>query len=316
MNLVVFIPKDYVESYRVIKGVPLGFSENEIMDNITSNIKIRSIERLARRQKITTDDNNETFKLIPLETVKIGFEGSDIPEKVSLFGICGMKVSIYVPRVRQCYNCGRLGHTSTRCKSARRCYKCGVEECNGLKCILCNGKNHSARDRLMCPVWEKEMDINKIMTIKKIASKEVLSTYSIHQNFSLLDNYEKNYPKLDINEENVQNKNVKANEVLKKHSYASRLVQRRLVPAQKPHYHLESYTSDSSNHVPFFENKELKENKLTIQQMVDMLSRLVDSNDVSHPSKKVTSTNDYNMEHNADRKMNKQRETNLFKTSK
>jgi len=72
--------------------------------------------------------------------------------------------------------------------------------------ILFNAKNHSAKDKQICPIWAKKQVINKIMTIKKIARKEVFSTYSVSQNYSLLENYDGNFPPF---------KDLKVNAVLK-----------------------------------------------------------------------------------------------------
>jgi len=98
--------------------------------------------------------------------------------------------------VRQWFKCGRLGHPAFTCKSSERCKKSGDKESLGT-CILFNAENHSAKDRQICPIRAKEQDINKIMTIKKIARKEVLSTYSVSQNYSLLENYYGNFSPLN-----------------------------------------------------------------------------------------------------------------------
>jgi len=110
-----------------------------------------------------------------------------------------------------------------------------------LECILSNAKNHSAKDRQIFTIWAKEQDINKVMTIKKVARKEVLSTYSVSQNFSLLENYDGNFLPVNKQDSQTQNKELKENAVFKN-----------TVPVQKPHFHLEPYTNDTSDHVPFF----------------------------------------------------------------
>jgi len=81
--------------------------------------------------------------------------------------------------------------------------------------ILFNAKNHSAKDRQIWPIWAKKQDINKIMTIKKIARKEVLSTYSVSQNYSLLENYDGNFSPFKKQDSQTQNKDLKVNAVLK-----------------------------------------------------------------------------------------------------
>jgi len=50
MNIVAFIFRNFVEPWGIIKGVPTGFSDQEILENVSSPVKINFIERLVSRK--------------------------------------------------------------------------------------------------------------------------------------------------------------------------------------------------------------------------------------------------------------------------
>ncbi|XP_067643897.1 uncharacterized protein [Eurosta solidaginis] len=213
-NIRVFIPKSMVETYGVIKQVPQDFSDKEIMENIISDVKVTSVTRILRRDI----DNKDNF--IPTFTVKISFAGVEIPESVKIFFV-DMKVHHFIPKVRQCYNCGRLGHTKKTCKSKNRCILCGNEtgcesKCvtGNNKCILCGQNGHVSLNQDKCQKWTQEKNITEIMTIKKLSRREAYDTYKQLNNytnrFDLLD--EEQFPNLPtqkpktVNRDNIINR--------------------------------------------------------------------------------------------------------------
>ncbi|XP_036347350.1 uncharacterized protein LOC118756710 [Rhagoletis pomonella] len=70
-NMRPFIPKSMVETTGVARQIPLNFTEQEIKNNIVSDIPITSITRITRR------DPNDKEKFIPTYSVKIAFEELD-----------------------------------------------------------------------------------------------------------------------------------------------------------------------------------------------------------------------------------------------
>lgn len=238
-NMRAFVPYSFLETYGVIRDIPVFLSEEDIMHNIQSPFKVKSVKRFRRR--ITNEKNEEIFE--PTYSVKIGFAGNDLPNEVIL-NYTILKVDQYYPPVRQCRNCGRIGHTQNGCRSAKRCLMCGKAggcnpSCGIIKCILCNGSDHQSHEKNKCSKWMEEQDVKKIMTIKKISRREVYETYRQNR-FSILDNYEDDFPVLS-KPENIKNKDEEVNNVIIKKRY-NKVVRQPNRGRQLQH------ASDSNNH--------------------------------------------------------------------
>lgn len=191
-----FLPRTALEIYGVVRGVPECFNEYDILKNARSAATIVSVMRFKRKDPL----NDNTY--IPTTTIKIGFSGNDVPKEI-IFEHTKLNVDIYIPPLRQCVNCGRLGHTKLGCKSDKRCLQCGKTECSNKECdtnacILCGRNGHSSKDKDKCPHWEKEMSVNRIKTVKKMTRKEVLDTYfpKNSNRFDILANEEENFPSI------------------------------------------------------------------------------------------------------------------------
>ncbi|XP_073828562.1 uncharacterized protein [Musca autumnalis] len=187
-----FIPRNFVETFGVIRNVPLCFSEEDLLKGIVADRKVASVSRFTRK---------EGTEIRETETVKVGFSGDDHPAWV-VFNYTVLVVNTYYPAVRQCFNCGRLGHTKMGCRSKARCLECGKEECDG-KCaaklyVLCNSTEHVCKDKGKCPKWAREIETNKIMTKKKMTKKEVEKMYNTQNRYDILWDQE-NFPDLPSN---------------------------------------------------------------------------------------------------------------------
>ncbi|XP_017480155.1 PREDICTED: uncharacterized protein LOC108369544 isoform X1 [Rhagoletis zephyria] len=214
-----FIPRSLVETTGVARQIPLNFTEEEIKENIISDIPVTAISRITRR------DPNDKEKFIPTLAVKISFEGNELPETIDIFCV-KIKMVHYIPRVRHCYNCGRLGHTNMACRAANRCIICGKATTNS--CILRGGDNHNSLESRKCSKWAREKQVVEIMTIKKVSKSEAIGMYNLNNNnrFSALENYEGNFPQLEAkstarinNDETVNRKltSYKYNYVVRNH---------------------------------------------------------------------------------------------------
>lgn len=237
-NLRAFIPKSFVESYGVIRDVPLYLSDDDILANIKSEIKVTYVRRFKRKLR---GDNSNELTLAPTYSVKIGFAGNLIPNEV-VINFTILKVDMFYPHVRQCHNCGRLGHTRNACKSKKRCLSCGKDgQCDGacgtIKCLLCGGEDHRANEKNKCSKWLRETEINKIMTAKKMSKREVLETYSqSHENrYDILADNE-HFPVLKSNTSKVRDMNKVVNSILTPRRYSTVVRQVPKPPVMKPHF--------------------------------------------------------------------------------
>ena len=218
INLNAFIPRNYIYSYGVIRGIPTNINENELIDNLISDVEIVSVLRLNRRNP----DKDDIIKFIPTLSVKIEFKGFDLPERVILnYVVC--KVDTYFPPIKQCKNCGRIGHTMKGCRSKPRCLLCGDAVCKGicesLQCVLCGDKNHTAFEKYKCPKWAQETEISKVMTIKKISRKEVMQSYSENR-FDIFNNFNTNFPDKITSQSNLKNKDSEVNKIFTQHRFS------------------------------------------------------------------------------------------------
>lgn len=209
------IPDRFVQRFYIVKNVPKSIEGLTIKESIEANneMEVISIYRFSRK-----NDKNEYE---PTETVKIGIVSDGPPPEIFM---CGAKIipELYVPPIRQCLHCGRLGHIASRCRSAKRCLKCGQfiicpinckEEkcreclattlckgvCNSPRCILCSKTDHISTDVDKCAKWESERNLREIMTLSNLSRKEVFQKYPETQNFYQIlsdEAYQNNFPSI------------------------------------------------------------------------------------------------------------------------
>lgn len=71
---------------------------------------------------------------------------------------------------------------------------CNVErigDCGPVKCVLCGDSGHKAAENNKCSRWRKEININKIFTLKKMSRREVLKSFNMRGNsFDILSDNE------------------------------------------------------------------------------------------------------------------------------
>ncbi|XP_071580042.1 uncharacterized protein [Temnothorax nylanderi] len=120
-NLVAFIPSFKIMRIAIVKGIPLCHSDNEIIQEIESSVKIISIQRLNRRVK---KNGESVFE--PSKTILIKFEGQTLPLEISIFKT-KLKVEPYIPQIQICFSCFRFGHISSSCRSRAKCGRCTSE---------------------------------------------------------------------------------------------------------------------------------------------------------------------------------------------
>ena len=145
----------------VAKGVPLDMSDEELKSDIHTTYPDITFTRMTK--------GPEKKKL---RAVKIFFHSEEQLEKAVRDGLKLESQSQYVrveelkwtPRVRQCTNCWRLGHSATECQSQKSCPHCSENTEDGShqlcidnpKCRNCNGP-HSASQTIQCSAYQKRL---------------------------------------------------------------------------------------------------------------------------------------------------------------
>lgn len=187
-----FIPDTFVYTFGVMHNVPLHWTDEFIMSRLEPEGKrdIAYVKRLISRSS-GEEIGTKT------QSVKVAFKTDDIITKV-VVDKARMTVRHYRQRLRQCMNCGRIGHTKNSCRSKVRCLNCGIfENCDGNcqpKCVLCGSTSHSAKNRKLCPKWAEEENISETMTLRRISRKEVLESYSTNNRFDIFNQFDEAFP--------------------------------------------------------------------------------------------------------------------------
>lgn len=110
------------------------------------------------------------------------FNLSHLPTKIDC-GYQQLEVREYIPNPRRCFNCQRYGHGAKHCKQRQgTCGKCAEPQHLPAECIqptTCpNCRNdHPAWDRA-CPMFQQELNIQRIQTTKRISNFEARNEYS------------------------------------------------------------------------------------------------------------------------------------------
>ena len=158
----------------VIYNVPLDIPNNELL----MCLKEHHVKYVKRFQIKSVLNGKSVFN--DTKTVLLQFHNDVLPPFVRI-GYLNFLVKQYVPKPLRCFKCNRFGHTSTKCRGKERCSKCGgdhkIENCQITiaKCVNCNG-NHSAASK-ECPKYQKEVQVLKIQTDKKLTYAEAAKQY-------------------------------------------------------------------------------------------------------------------------------------------
>lgn len=178
-DLVAYIPTHLTEKKGVIRGIDTSYLEDELLNIIQSDVPVKSIKRMFRK-------NPQTNERVPRQMVVITFKGLEIPQFIYINKI-RFPVDVYYSPVLMCYNCLRYGHTSTLCRGNKKCSNCGEEinnnqQCNNCKsfCVYCQSENHATTDR-SCPAYLKQKRTKEAMAhlnISFVEAEKVVDTPS------------------------------------------------------------------------------------------------------------------------------------------
>ena len=93
----------------MILDISLEITIEEITGNSATNFKSPVIS--ARRFGVKGDNGN----VVPSFTIQLRFDGQEVPGYVCLFHM-RIKVHLYNPQPRICYNCYIFDHVASQCK--------------------------------------------------------------------------------------------------------------------------------------------------------------------------------------------------------
>lgn len=177
-----YIPDYKVTRIGIGKGIKENLSEEKIRRGIDwegKEIKILKIERFTRTKVI-----DGVKERVPTNTVKFTFHGQDLPDELLIYKN-SIKIEPFIPRIKTCTNCQRVGHLKWNCRGKIRCNKCGedhdIKNCKATrtKCANCGG-DHNANDE-NCHIIQQSKIINLIAAHRNMDTKEAIKTAKSQQ---------------------------------------------------------------------------------------------------------------------------------------
>lgn len=184
-----FIPTFNVTRMGIARGVPLDWSENDIIMNVRVPEgcgRVIKVRRLNYKAQLP----GGSFSWKESQTVVLTFDGQILPSRVFL---CynSIPIELYSFPTIQCYNCCRFGHTKSTCRSKPRCFKCGLDHLGVTcttsgdqgTCVLCLG-SHAATSK-SCPEAVRQNNIKKSMAADCLSYAEASKMYpSVKKSFA------------------------------------------------------------------------------------------------------------------------------------
>lgn len=320
-QLIAYIPQHFTEKRAIIRDVDTFFSEEYLLKNISSDIKVVKVQRMYRN--ITTEDNKKVR--VARQMVIVTFAGLIVPQYVYL-NYVRCETEPYVQPVMQCYNCLRFGHTASQCKGKKICQKCAQEhegncEQNIKYCIYCKNNDHNSISRA-CPAFEKQKNIKKAMAqhnlsfkeAEKLVNKPSYSNISQQNKFAPLINSSHEFPPLRSKnlslskpEDNTQHK------IVRQLSGDPNPIKKRKVNVNNHNQQIIGenrfrFCGPSINNGPYMNNSE------TDNQINDIKLNLINkvANLINNILLSIPSSSNINLEFDLDRSINKIVEESLL----
>ncbi|KAK6171770.1 hypothetical protein SNE40_018202 [Patella caerulea] len=149
----------------IVYNIPKDYSDEEII----TNLKLGGYNPLAIYQYPVRQGKN-------IRTIQITFKKNETPQGVIYMLYERRPVHPYIPKVKRCTKCQRIGHVEKFCRSEAICGKCGnshnTKDCRAsqLKCVNCRG-NHGA-DSPKCPKYLSTKSVLNMQYTHGISHKE------------------------------------------------------------------------------------------------------------------------------------------------
>ena len=147
----------------VIFGVPIADGELELLEALRDQ-GVTNVKRLPMKNRPE----------IASETVILTFE-TQLPERVKIAAM-SYRVQVSIPNPYRCNRCGRLGHTTARCRaSSEACKTCNrqhqADQRCSFHCINCNEDSPTSLD-IECPAYKEMRKIIRMAYLEGISIEE------------------------------------------------------------------------------------------------------------------------------------------------
>lgn len=118
----------YTNTVGITRGIPLEWTEDEIIENSVSSSRIIKVERMNFWDAV----NKEAH---PIRSIKVTFRSYKLPTEMKIYNVL-IKLEIFVPRPLFGRNCCRYGHTVKFCKTPQICQRCMSCRLNTSKIVV------------------------------------------------------------------------------------------------------------------------------------------------------------------------------------
>lgn len=183
-----FIPSLYANTVGIARGVPLEWTEEEIMENSVCGSRIIKIERMNYW-------NADLQRALPSKSIKVTFRSFSLPSEMKIYSVLS-KLDLFIPKPLFCKNCLRYGHTMKFCKMPTLCQNCTSTEhsvnCKDTAaCKYCSEEPKHPTKNTACPEKAVQIEIKKVMTTEKIPFAEASKVVRKKKNEQKFKNEEK-----------------------------------------------------------------------------------------------------------------------------